>query len=365
MGGCVRRLSVIGAMISKPPEPARRACKATLHTNLGDPGSYPGLIESARTLLEKVIGITVDGEASAGFTSGATEANILALYYWRRKGRRRVVAPATAHYSVRKAASLLGMEIRTVPGDPEQMLDALSSGLDDRDVLVLTVGTTEEGRIDPVEEALEIAGRRGVPVHVDAAFAGLVMKWLPRPVRLRLEEPMGSVAVDLHKLGEAPMPLGVILAGEDLINELYFEAPYIPSGSQFGVLGSRPGCPVFAAHASLHYLEQTYGSFKGMAAALMRAADQIIGELEPYGYTPTRKIETPIMCLQHKLGREIHLSLQRIGVKAYSCVGGRGVRIAVMPHHIYDGELECITYYLKLAASPFTSPVRRGGWLES
>ena len=352
MSGCARRLNVIGSMISKPPEPARKACKATLHTNLGDPGSYPGLAEAARILLDKVSRIILGVKgASGGFTSGATEANILALYYWRGRGRSRVVAPESAHYSVKKAASLLNMRLKTVPADPDSLLSALEKELRHGDVLVLTVGTTEEGRIDPVEEALEIAGRKGVPVHVDAAFAGLVMRWLPRPVQLRLEQPLASIAVDLHKLGEAPMPLGVILASEEMINKLYFNAPYIPSGSQFGVLGSRPGCPVFAAHASLHYLEQTYGSLRGMAEALMRALYRLIGELEPYGYAPSREPEAPIVCLKHERGRRIHASLRSLGISAYSCIEGQGVRIAMMPHHLYEGELECIAYYLKRAAS--------------
>jgi len=342
-------ITVIGGMISNPPEPSRQACARYLHTNLGDPDSYPGLREAADRLGLRVLEILGAPGASWGFTSGATEANTLALYYWREQGRTRVVTPNTAHYSVAKAARILGMDHALVDSR-RNILQGLEAALDERSVLVLTVGTTEEGLVDPVESALAIAERAGAVVHVDAAFAGLIARWLPEPVYLAPRGPLATVAVDLHKLGEAPMPLGIIVArSKSIIESLYFDSPYIPSKRQFGLLGSRPGCPVFAAHASLDYLEARFGSFQGMARALMEAAHALVGELKPYGYS-AGELFTPIVCLEHPEINSILGYLQARGIKAYTCRGGRGVRIAVMPHHIYTGEIKCIGKHLKEAA---------------
>ena len=339
-------------MISSPPKTAVDACSSHIDENLGDPDSYPGLSEAAEALLRTVAERVVGHPSPGWFTSGATESNILALYYWREKGRKRVFHFETAHYSVRKAASLLGLENRPVPLS-EEGLQALRESAGPRDVIVVTIGTTQEGWIEPLDDVIEIARRAGAAIHVDAAFAGYIARHLPSPVDLELEPPLFTVAVDLHKIPEAPMPLGVLLAAsEEIIESLYHRAPYIPSGRQFGLLGSRPACPVYAAIESIRYLDERFGGIRGLASELLRLKKRITMELESAGYSPIES-PTPIVCLRHESVSGITERARRSGIHLYTCPKHGGVRIAVMPHHIYiPAEAECIIKTLSSLASP-------------
>lgn len=344
--------SVIGGMISKPPKRAVEACASHIDENLGDPESYPGLVEAAEALL-RVVAERVLGEPSPGwFTSGATESNILALYYWRERGRRRVLYFETAHYSVGKAASLLGLDSRSIPLT-EEGLRVLRDTAGPRDVIVVTIGTTQEGWIEPLGDVVEIARRTGATIHVDAAFVGYIVRHLPRQLKLALEPPVSTLAVDLHKIPEAPMPLGVLLASdEEVISSLYHGAPYIPSGRQFGLLGSRPACPVYAAIESIRYLDEEFGGVQGLASELMALKQRIAAELESAGYVPVES-PTPIVCLRHNSVSRIVAQARRAGIHLYTCPRHGGVRIAVMPHHIYiPGEAECIIDTLSSLAAP-------------
>ncbi len=339
------KLTVIGSMISDPPPPAREACSSMLWTNAGDPVSYPGLEEAIESLVRRVSIASLGRESPGWITSGATEANILSLYYWREKGKKRVVALDTAHYSVRKAARLLGMKYVEIPfkNDIGTAIEAAEREVSDNDVIVATVGSTETGIVDPLELLAELAEERGAAVHVDAAFAGYVMRHLPSPVHVRLSETMATLAVDLHKIPEAPLPLGVILVHDDkILEELFFDSPYIPAKRQFGLLGSRPGCPVYAAHKSMDYLEQLFNGVEGVAKALMNGLRIIVEELSRYGYRIEFPLMTPIACLIHDRIDKIIVSAERKGTRLYTCPRLGGVRIAMMPHLIYNQCLNSI-----------------------
>ena len=343
MPDACRGIHVIGAMISSPPPPAREACYKTMHMNLGDPDSYPGLRDAMKRVISKTSIAALGRVYPGALTSGATETNILAALYWRSRGYQRIISFKHAHYSVWKAASILGMKKVAV-----ESFDELSKILGPRDLLVLTVGTTETGGIDPIGEAVELARRVGAKVHIDAAFAGLIMRWLPNPISIELDDTIATLAVDLHKLGEAPIPLGVMLVGrEPMLENLYYSSPYIPSGRQFGLLGSRPACTVFAANRSLEYLERLFGSKENMATTLLQETERLAHSLEEAGYVPAFPMKTPILCLKHVKIKMILQALDKRGVKAYRCPRYGGLRMVVMPHHIYEGLLERIERCLK------------------
>ncbi len=92
-----------------------------------------------------------------------------------------------AHSSVTKAALLAGYgwdNIRLVDCDEQMAMrpSALAEAIE-RDVaegavpavIVATVGTTGTTAMDPIAEIVDVAARRGVFVHVDAAMAGAAM----------------------------------------------------------------------------------------------------------------------------------------------------------------------------------------------
>lgn len=99
---------------------------------------------------------------------GSSVANLTALWVARDlRGAREVVCSEMAHLSIRKAARILGLDLRLVPADEAHRLDPALLGNLSRSALVLTAGTVASGAIDPLR------GRhRAAWVHVDAAWAG-------------------------------------------------------------------------------------------------------------------------------------------------------------------------------------------------
>jgi cysteine desulfurase len=114
------------------------------------------------------------------FTSGATEANNLALIGAARAlvGRgRHLVTQATEHPSVLEVLRTLrddGWSLTEVGVDREGRLrlDELETALRDDTVLVsVMLANNETGTVQPVREAAELAHARGALVHCDAAQA--------------------------------------------------------------------------------------------------------------------------------------------------------------------------------------------------
>ena len=133
-------------------------------------------LEEARTRIARFLGARSATEIV--FTSGATEANNLALAGAARalKGRgRHLVTQTTEHPSVLEVFRALqreGWGLTEVGVDQEGRvrLEELESALREDTVLVsLMLANNETGTIQPVQEAAELAHAHGALVHCDAA----------------------------------------------------------------------------------------------------------------------------------------------------------------------------------------------------
>ena len=87
-------------------------------------------------------------------------------------GRRVVVCSEHAHSSVAKAARLLELDVRAVPGDEAFALRPDALDLADACAVVATIGSTSSTAIDPVPAISDRCEAEGVWLHVDAAYAG-------------------------------------------------------------------------------------------------------------------------------------------------------------------------------------------------
>lgn len=108
-----------------------------------------------------------------------------------------ILAPGTAHYSIRKSADVLGIDrdaVWVVDVNQQFRLDLadLERNLDRAEregrtvvAVVAVIGTTEEGAVDPLRGVLELRARRPHQfwVHADAAWGGYLTSLL-RPGRL-------------------------------------------------------------------------------------------------------------------------------------------------------------------------------------
>ena len=130
----------------------------------------------------EAVGALIGAEADEiVFTSGATEANNLALLGLARRapaGRKRILASAIEHKCVLAAARSLsereGFSFETIPVDGEGFLEfgSLERMLDD-DVLVVSVMAVnnEVGTIQDIPRISALLAQRGIPFHCDAAQA--------------------------------------------------------------------------------------------------------------------------------------------------------------------------------------------------
>ena len=115
-----------------------------------------------------------------------------------------VYASEQAHFSVEKAARILGLELRAVPVDDEfRMLPDFP--LEDATAVVVTVGSTSTTAVDPLPEIGRRCAAADVWVHIDAAYAGAAavcpeFRWCLAGVELA-----DSIVVNPHKWLFTPM----------------------------------------------------------------------------------------------------------------------------------------------------------------
>jgi aromatic-L-amino-acid/L-tryptophan decarboxylase len=164
-------------------------------------------------------------------TSGGSASNLMALLialHARADGdadRRRlsVYTSEEAHFSVAKAAAVLGVRMRAVAADRRRRLSlpALERAIrDDRRAglepfcVVGSAGTTATGAIDPLDALAELSAAEGLWHHVDGAYGALAAADADlRPSFAGLER-ADSLCLDLHKWLYAPVDCGALLVRE-------------------------------------------------------------------------------------------------------------------------------------------------------
>ncbi len=159
------------------------------------------------------------------------------------RGMRRVVILASkrVHYSIKKAATVLGVGARNVieipvePGTNKIALPALEATLDQLEkhrtgvmAIVGIAGSTETGSVDDLRTLARLAHDRGIWFHVDAAWGGaFVLSEKHRGLVAGIEE-ADSVALDGHKLFYLPLNHGAVLfRSERALDSIRHSAHYI------------------------------------------------------------------------------------------------------------------------------------------
>lgn len=171
-------------------------------------------------------------------TTSGTIANLEALYVARELHPGLGVAHSVdAHFTHARMCHVLGMESYAVPTDAHGRMDLdalealLRTGL--IGTVVLTVGTTGLGSVDPVHEALALRERYGVRIHVDAAYGGFCKTIADDSADGVASAPFNaitscdSVVVDPHKHGLQPYGCGAVLFADPSVGRFYLhDSPY-------------------------------------------------------------------------------------------------------------------------------------------
>jgi tyrosine decarboxylase/aspartate 1-decarboxylase len=250
---------VLSSMCTEPHPDARRAAERFLATNPGDPGTYETVADLERTAVDRLGTLAGLADPAGYVTSGGTEANIQAVRIARNRAETtdpNVVAPASAHFSFRKAADVLGVELRTAPlSGVRADVDAMAELVDGDTVCVVGVaGSTEYGAVDPIAAVADLAADAGALCHVDAAWGGFYLPFSDHRWHFG-HAAVDTLTVDPHKAGRAAVPAGGLLARTpDLLDELAIDTPYLESTGQVTLTGTRSGAGVASAVAAMDAL---------------------------------------------------------------------------------------------------------------
>lgn len=176
------------------------------------------------------------------FTSGGSQSNQTALLLARdwycnkhlnydvkkygideKTSKLRMYTSEISHFSMEKSCHIMGLGYKSVvkvPVDERKRMDvAALRSLIDADLkagnipflIVATVGTTDFGSIDPLEELNKLAREHNMWLHADAAYgSGVIMseKYRDRVSALKLCD---SITVDFHKMFLMPISCSAVL----------------------------------------------------------------------------------------------------------------------------------------------------------
>lgn len=168
--------------------------------------------------------------------SGGTVANFEALWIGRelRPGKA-VAASAQAHYTHSRLSAVLSIPFRKIPVDSlgrmnvHALEDALAKG--EIGTVVVTLGTTAAGTVDPLTEILKLRKTFDFRIHVDAAYGGYfkLANNLTPEARKAFDaiHEADSIVVDPHKHGLQPYGCGCVLFRDPAVGKFYsHNSPY-------------------------------------------------------------------------------------------------------------------------------------------
>jgi cysteine desulfurase len=229
-------------------EEARAAMVAALALT-GNASSVHAEGRTARRLVEEARSRIADLFAAepknVTFTSGATEANMLALTPaietgGRKEPRDRLFVSAIEHSSVRSGGRFSANQVEELPVASDGMIDLAALTLAvkkaERPLISVMLANNETGVIQPIAQIAEIVHAQGGVLHVDAVQG---------PGRIDCDiAVLGAdlLSVSAHKLG-GPQGVGALIRRGDI----YISEPLIKGGGQ--ERGQRAGTENVAAIA--------------------------------------------------------------------------------------------------------------------
>jgi len=219
---------------------------STLNANLTVWRSAPAPVEMERLTIDwirQILGF--NAEAGGLFVSGGSMANLAAIAAARQakgdsSGRFRIYASSETHFSIAKAAALLGIRrenVRHVSIDDhfrirvDDLVAKITADLEAGYVpfcVVANAGTVNTGAVDPLAEIREVADRFQLWMHVDGSYGAFaVLAESARKLFAGIER-ADSIALDPHKWLYLPVDVGCVIYRDPEIARAAFahEAEY-------------------------------------------------------------------------------------------------------------------------------------------
>jgi glutamate/tyrosine decarboxylase-like PLP-dependent enzyme len=202
---------------------------STLNANLTVWRSAPAPVELERLTIDwirQILGF--NAEAGGLFVSGGSMANLAAIAAARQakdcsSGRLRIYASSETHFSIAKAAALLGIgreNVCHVAVDErfriqvDDLIAKITSDLGAGYIpfcVVANAGTVNTGAVDPLTEIRNVADRFQLWMHVDGSYGAFaVLAKSARKLFAGIER-ADSIALDPHKWLYLPVDVGCVI----------------------------------------------------------------------------------------------------------------------------------------------------------
>jgi glutamate/tyrosine decarboxylase-like PLP-dependent enzyme len=360
----------------KPPHPLARAAYALAmninpnnHARDGGRASSEMEIEAVGQIAAMFGWTESQGGYLGHLTSGGTLANLEALWVAGQLAPgKRIVGSEQAHYTHRRISAVLKLDYAEIPADcsGRMSIEALETELRRGDVgtVVVTLGTTALGAVDPLDAILALRRQYGFRVHVDAAYGGyftLIAYALAEPARkaYAVLSQADSIVIDPHKHGLQPYGCGCVLFRDPAVGRFYkHDSPYTYFTSKQLHLGeislecSRAGAAAVALWATQQLLplvpagEFARGLEHGRAAALeldrrLRAdarfqplvagppeLDIVVWKLN--AETPDRSSQLARDVFDACAARDLHLALVQLPLSWFSAANGNQAETGIV-----------------------------------
>ncbi len=169
-------------------------------------------------------------------TSSGTFANLEALWIAGKiHPQKKIAASELSHYTHERISDVLKLPFVKIACDKNGMMDLkkLETQLKKGKIgtLVVTMGTTGIGSVDPLSEILELQKKYSFRIHLDAAYGGYfrLSENLSENTlaKYTLMQKADSIVIDPHKHGLQPYGCGCILFKDPAMGKYYkHDSPY-------------------------------------------------------------------------------------------------------------------------------------------
>jgi glutamate/tyrosine decarboxylase-like PLP-dependent enzyme len=229
--------SYAGQML-KPPHPAAwlaYSLAMSINPNNHALDGGPPTSEMEKCVMADLADMAGYGRHFLGhLTSGGTVANLEALWIARElHPDKSIASTAQAHYTHQRMCRVLNTNHITIPilsdGSPD--LDFLNEYADQIGTVVVTLGTTGEGEVEPLHVMKPWADKHGIRIHLDAAYGGF-FKLIAGEEGIdsnpfQFIDQCDSIVMDPHKHGLQPYGCGSVLFRDPSIGRFYkHDSPY-------------------------------------------------------------------------------------------------------------------------------------------
>ncbi len=216
---------------------------------------------------ETTLGCFVEGGTTANLTAlwvarnsllsprdgfkGVEKEGLFAAYKEYGIERAVILVSRRGHYSLRKAAGILGIGSRNIiaidvdekhRADMTMLEKTINEINKDGKTEIISVvgiaGSTETGSVDPLSNIAELCAENGIHFHVDAAWGGPILMSAAYRHLLDGIKYADSVTIDGHKQFYMPMSCGMVyFKNPEIMNAVSYHAKYVnrPGSVDLGI----------------------------------------------------------------------------------------------------------------------------------